>query len=187
MGTPYQSNYQRYQGRFWPGMQTRPGEPWVVDAAPCHVPNGGTLIEPGMGVCYDQSLNAWKLPTSDVEERQVIGVVVSPRSIVPTSGIAVGDSGNSDVAVRYADESIVTVCRLGTVAVIAGGAAEYGSLMRFQRDDRKWDAYTIAGNPSGYQQTHLFIGTVQPFECADFDAVADGDIMELRIGFGRLI
>ena len=174
----YQQNYARYQSALWPGMRARPGEPWIVDQLPFYNASASAYVQPGDPVLYDRTNNAFVLPTSVAQVRQCVGVVVAPRATLPTTGLAVDDDGNSDAGIRYTTGNTITVCVLGTVAVQAGAAAEYGDIMEYQTGDRKWD---VRGNVAAIADVPYV-----PFICVSPAAVADGDIMELRVGVGRI-
>lgn len=179
----YQRNYNRYAPELMPGMRAHTQSPWRTQRGKISVPNNTTAPEPGFGVLYDTTLRQWKLPTTDAEEQQVQGVIVVDENFVQTDGLTVPDDGESPTGVRYRNGDAITVCLCGSVAVIAGGAGEWGSYLQFKRDDQKWDSLVLV--TGAVTNTQLQTKGHNIFWNDSFgSASADGDIIVLSVGFG---
>ena len=167
--------FRRHQQPGWVGGLARPNEPHAYDTGRLNVPASGRKARPGDGVYWNATANRFQVPTTDAQELLVLGIVAyDPGTVQSTLGTA-PTTENSDQFIEYVDDDVIKVAVLGTFYLIAGGAVEYGNILRHQNDDYKWDNDT----PTSYAE--LFR---RPVECVSL-AGADDDIIEGRIGYGR--
>ena len=167
--------FRRHQQPGWVGGLARPDAPYAYDTGQLHVPTSGRKARPGDGVIWDTTQNQYKVPTTDAEEFLVVGIVAYDAGTVQSTLTTAPTTENSDQYIEYDDDAIIKVAVLGTFYVIAGGAVEYGDILRHQMNDYKWDVDI----PTSYAE--LFKRAV---ECVSKSG-ADGDIIEARIGYGR--
>ena len=167
--------FRRHQQPGWVGGLARPDAPYAYDIGQIHVPTSGRKGRPGDGVIWDATENQYKVPTTAAEELLVIGIVAYDAGTVQSTLGTVPTTENSDQFIEYEDNAIIKVGVMGTFWIIAGGACEYGDLMRHQNGDEKWNADT----PSAYGELYK-----RAVECVS-KVGADGGIIEGRIGYGR--
>ena len=164
-----------YPNRGFPGELSRPGEPYAIDFLPAQVPASGRKPRPGDGVYWNATANGAASASSAAQELLVLGIVHYDLSKVQDKLSAVPSGSDSAQYIEYEDGEFMPVIIHGSVYVRAGGACEYGNLMRFQEDDYKWDA----DNPSSYAETFR-----RSIECISLVG-ADEGLIEVRLS-GRV-
>lgn len=193
-----QGTYEVNPDVGFPGAIARPYEPHALDSGLIHVPTGATRRpRPGDAVVYDQTEDAYKLPTSDAESLEVAGILSYRADTVQ----------DASQVTEFADGDEVEVAVLGTWWVRAGSAVEYGDRLAWDRADFKWDpqadpAASAIADLTGTvnlalvnQLKDAVIVSVNaalaslsriPIVCVSRFAGADTDIVMARIGFGRV-
>lgn len=159
MGNVIQSQYTRYQAEGWPGMNARPRVPCKTMLLKTYTANNGRKPRPGDAVMYDSTQNAVKVPTSDAEVRQVVGIVSYDVGTVQQSLDSTPSGANSNQYVEYASGSHALIYTFGVIYGIAAGAAEYGDLMRFNRTSNRWETYTETAVPATAVDADVDIAT----------------------------
>lgn len=170
-----QTTTNTYPSRGLPGELSRPGEAYAIDFLPVQVPTNGRKPRPGDGVYWDAANNAVATAASDGNELLVIGVVHYDLSKVQDSLSSTPSGADTDQFIEYDDGDVAPIIVSGTVFVRAGGACEYGQLMRFQNNDHKWDA----DDPTSYAETFK-----RSIECVSVSG-ADNSLIEVRVS-GRV-
>ena len=151
------------------GDLARPSEPHSLESGLLHVPTGAARNpRPGDAVYYDTTANGFAVPTDAAERLLVVGILHYRRDAVAAGSV-----------ISFADDTEVEIGVFGTFWVEAGAAAEYGQILQWQLDDQKWDPLARVADIASMAQT--------PIVCVSRSAGADGDIIQARIGFGRVI
>lgn len=180
MADVIQRDYQRYQGRGLLGQCARPNVPHAYHTGKIHVPAGGTAPKPGFGVWYDQSENAYRLPTTDAQERQVIGILSYEQGINVRQSSYIG---NTNQVLQYSDDDVVKVAVMGAFFAKAGEAMEYGDLVYFDRtaaelDWKKIDSISEAATPTTGAVASA-TGFANAYSAANAKAVVDAVVAAL--------
>lgn len=137
-----QQVYRQHLQEGWPGMIARPNVAHKYMSLKVYVPTNGRNPRPGDAVVYDSTRKAVRLPTSDAEERQVIGIVSYDIGVVGSTLDSTPSGSNSDAYVEFKDGSFALVATFGVFYGTAGGAASYGDVMAFNRTDNDWEVAT---------------------------------------------
>ena len=87
-----------------------------------HIPGGGTTPKSGDPVVWDETQNAYRLPTSAAESAAVVGLIATRKS---QGALANGDE--------------IDILVMGTMAVRVGEAVNFNDRIQWQTDDQKWD------------------------------------------------
>ena len=123
--------------------------PYAYDTGRLNVPTSGRKARPGDGVYWNATANRFQVPTTDAQELLVLGIVAYDVGTVQSTLGTTPTTENSDQFIQYDDDDVIKVAVLGTFYLIAGGAVEYGNILRHQNDDYKWDNDT----PTSYAET----------------------------------
>ncbi len=164
MADVLQRQYDVRQRRGLLGQCARPNVPNVYHPGKIHVPANGTPPKPGMGVWYDEAQDAYRLPTNDVEQRQVIGMLSYEQGVNTRQS---SYTGNTNQVLQYADGDVVKVAVLGAFFACAGEALKYGDLVYFDRNAAELDwkvvnsltqaaapATPAVGQPNGFANAY---------------------------------
>ena len=173
-----QTTTNTYPGVGLPGEIARPNEPIRIERLPVHVPSSGRKPRPGDAVYWDATANGVAVPTSAATELDTIGIVHFEQNRVQNKLTAVPSGADTDTFIGYEDDEIAPIVVMGTVYVRAGGAVEFGDLLRMQNVDKKWDA----DNTDPPTTAKLYR---RPVECVS-KVGADGGLIEANIGGGRV-
>ena len=155
----------------FPGQIAEPNSPTRVERGTLQVPASATRANPRPGdhLYYNNTQNAWQVPTSAATQLQVGGIL----------GYRADDVAASNDFVQYSDGDEVEVITMGVVWVVAGGASERGDIVVMQTDDWQYDAVTRVTAVTDIQE--------MPTVNYQRGAVASGDIFKVAIGYGRAI
>ena len=181
MATTVQSSYEIYPELGFPGDNARPDEPTSQDSGKIYVPDSGRNPRPGDAVMYDRTRQRFALPTSAGEAARTVGILTYRKDQV----------ANADTITEFSNDDEVQIAVHGTFWVTAGGTVRYGDLLRWQTDDYKWDLHAVP-SVSGAQSAATInalltaIGAY-PIVCVSRFEAADGDVIQARIGYGRVI
>ena len=170
-----QTTTNTYPGVGLPGELSRPNEPYAIDFLPAQVPASGRKPRPGDGVYWNATANGAAAAASAANELVCIGIVHYDLSKVQTTLGTQPSGADTNLKIEYEDGEFMPVIVMGTVYARAGGACEYGQLMRFQNADHKWDA----DDPTTYAETFK-----RSVECVSLSG-ADEDLIEVRVS-GRV-
>ena len=194
----FQINYDIYQQAGWPGQQARPGEPYAYDTGVLHVPAAATRNpRPGDAVYWDETENAYAIPTTAAEVSSVVGLISYDASTLQSSLSAVPSGANSDAFIEYKDGAVVKVAVMGTFYAQAGSAMEYGEMIDWDTADFLWDPRTQAGEIGSGVSTVTALRTAVnslisglarlPIVCVSPEPVAANGVAEVRLGWGRVV
>ena len=165
-----QTSYEINPDRGFPGSLARPTEPHALDSGVMVVPAAATRNpRPGDAVYWDATNNGFAIPTTNAHLLLVCGILSYRKDQV----------ANVDSIVEYVNGEEVEVGVLGTFWVTAGGAVEYYSQLEWQHGDYKWDAKS--------RVTTIATIVSVPIVCVSRFAGADTEIVQARIGYGRVI
>ena len=137
----HQPSYTQYHEKGWAGMVAIPAiQPLLIRGF-----SGSNSIKPGYGLYYDpdESTNGkWKKPSSQAQSLLVHGVVGYEQS---NRESATNQSGE----IEFSQNDPVKIFTEGVVWVVAGGAINYGDLVRFSHATsgdtlNRWIKYEIA-------------------------------------------
>ena len=162
-----QTTTNTYPGVGLPGELASPGEPYRIQLLPVHVPASGRKPRPGDGLYWNATSNGVAAAASAANELIVIGVGHYDLSRVQNRLTAVPSGADTAQYVEYDDGELMPVVLMGSVYVRAGGACEFGDLMRFQDNDFKWDA----DNPTSYAETFKASISCDSLSGADEDLI----------------
>ena len=171
-----QFSYNTYAQRGYIGDLARPDEPHAIDYVPAYVPTSGRNPRPGDMVHWDATNNGAAFALNANASETVFGIVTYYPGQVGGTLAATPSGANSDQFIEYKDGELMPVIVMGTAWLLAGAALEYGNLIR--QHHTNFD-YTTVTKPADF-------GTLiaAPVTVVDV-AVADGDIFQARIGYGR--
>ena len=177
-----QASFTRYAPRGHVGDLARPEEPHAFDIGPCYVASGGRNPRPGDCVLWNETQNAFQVPTSDNERYQTVGVVSFDPGTIPTT------PASGDPYLEWEDGEIIKVLSFGTIWLTAGQAIErYHPVLQHvaSTPDYQWDPVDLSGS----QTTTTLALRVRGISIQNVDpdpVSAAGDIFMARIGYGRL-
>ena len=166
-----QDVYALYQGRGYPGQLARPNAPYAFQQGTAGVVTG-TSLRSGYGVKYDQTNNDFRLPTSDADALEVIGIASYDMGAIQSSLTATPDGENSDQVIEIRDNRPIRVGLEGWFWAIAGGALEFGDILRYDPDDENWRKITTPTAISGLPRLVA--------SCAEF-SVPSGELFQMRL------
>ena len=172
-----QTNYNTYSQKGYIGDLSRPDEPHAIDLVPAQVPASGRNPRPGDPVYWDATNNGAAVPTTANQAEQVFGIVTYYPGQVGGTLSTRPTGANSDQFIEYTDGVLMPVIVMGTAWLLAGAALEYGNLIRQNFTDFDYETVT---KPVDFNTI-----IAAPITVVNL-AVADGDIFEARIGFGRI-
>ena len=189
------------------GDVARPNEPHATDSGTLHVPSSATRKpRPGDALYYSTSEDEWAVPTNAAQSALVAGILHYRKDLVQ----------NMAGVLEFDDEAEIEIGVFGTFWVVAGSAIAHGDLIAQDRSDHQWDtvggisadAVEIPASGAGALPSTWNSGTATtvvntviaslkdqitsglhrvPIVCVSRDgAAAAGDIIEARIGFGRV-
>ena len=165
-----QTNLQSRQQELFIGFPSRPFADCFIRSAKLYVPTNGTAPKPGDAVVWNNAQKAFTLPTSGTQSAALDGIIVLSQQI---TGVSYEDGQQIDVLLR------------GTIAVKAGNAVGYGNLVRWQTNDQKWDAASLAisgSNIAGViSSTNSALNVEKNVRCISYDGAVDNGIFELAI------
>ena len=152
------------------GDIARPNEPFALDSGILGVPAGATIGEPtpGMGVFWDTGTNTFQVAETAANRLLICGILHYRKD----------DVQDADDEVVFANGDFVQVCVMGTIWVTAGAAAEYDQILEFQADG-KWDGLSRVTTVANFKG--------KPVVSASRFTAADTNIIEARIGYGRVL
>ena len=197
---PVQVDYGRYPEKGYLGDVARPAEPFAFDLGLAHVPTSGRKPRPGDAVYYDTTANGFAVPTTAAQRTAVIGIVSYDPGVVSSTLASAPTDANSDQFVEFYDDDPIKICVFGTVWVRAGSAMEYGQVVQqdtYSTPDYKWDPYTpdlsVPNTFADLAAARAAVFAVvensrsRVFECVNPTPVADSDLVQVRIGYGRIV
>ena len=174
----FQNQYDVNPQIGYVGAIARDKEPYAIDLLPVQVPSGGRNPRPGDAVYWDSTNNGAAVPTTAALSEQVFGIVTYYEGVVAGSLSSTPSGANSPQFIEYADGQNMPVVVMGTVWTLAGGAIEYSNLVRWNITNFDFEALTT---PASFADMLW-----RPIECVSI-VVADTNIFESRIGFGRAL
>lgn len=152
------------------GDIARPSEPHSLDSGLISVPSAATRNpRPGDAVYYDTTANAFAIPTTAAHSLLVCGILSYRADTV----------ANAASILEYGDGDEVEIGVFGTFWVPAGSAVEYGQMISWDRTDFQWDADA--------RVTAIASILPNPIVCVSRKAGAADDMVQARIGYGRVI
>ena len=152
------------------GDISRPNEPFAMDSGYLHVPTSATRNpRPGDAVYWNETNVQFAVPTSAAQQLLVTGILHYRKDDV---------AGDAD-QVEFEDGDFVEVCIMGTLWVRAGNAVHYQRVIEWQTGDYKWNQQAPPTAVAGLYRN--------PIVSASRFVAADTDIIEARIGYGRVL
>ena len=141
-----QTTYARHQRPGFYGDVSRPIPPCIFDVGLTSV-----AVKPGYGVLYDATADKWRIPTTDAERLDVMGIASFDSAV----------KANADGVIEYPAEAIIKVGVMGHFYAKAGEALEYGDLAVFDHgNDKGWIKYTRTIADFAATQPEDMTGTV---------------------------
>ena len=123
-----QTEYSRHQKAGFHGDVSRPVPPVVYDTGQVSV-----AVKPGWAVLYDASADKWRIPTTDAERLDVVGIVSFDSGV----------RANSNGVIEFEADDVIKIGVTGHFWAKAGEALEYGDLVVFDHGaDKDWIKYT---------------------------------------------
>ena len=174
---PIQTQFEINPQVGYVGALARDTEPFAIDQLVAQVPASGRNPRPGDAVYWDSTNDGAAVPTSANLNETVFGIVTYFPGVVANVLSSTPSGANSASFIEYEDGASMPVIVMGTVWLLAGGALEYGNILRWNTSNFDWE--TVA-KPTAF--TDLI---AKPVECVDL-AVADTEIFKARIGYGRI-
>ena len=150
------------------GNIAEPNAPTLIDSGVIHVPTSARKPRPGDPLLYDNTENAWKIPTSDAEFRAVTAILTYRQDRVATERM-----------VEFADGAEIEFCLVGSIWLLAGEAIERSSLITWDRATFRWDALA---RPTAVNQM-----LSSPIYNGNRGTASNGSIIKGRIGLGRVL
>ena len=150
------------------GDIARPNEPFALDSGILSHGTTAALSVPGAGVFWDTSTNTFQVPETAANRLIICGILHYRKD----------DVQDADDEVVFADGDFVQVCIMGTIWVTAGAAVEYSQILEFQADGR-WDGLSRVSAVASVKGL--------PIVSASRFTAADTNIIEARIGYGRVL
>ena len=167
--TPVQSSFNRRQPRGFPGQISRMKAPKVVEIGKLNIPSSTTYkLRPGDAVVWNSTNDAYQPVGSDAARLNIVGIVNW-----------VG--GSIGTPIEYSDDDIIEVVEMGYVYVDAGAALERPALVGWEQEssDTQFRRWVTQATPTDFTTTPIV-----PVEVMSPSSAA-GDLIEVRIGYGR--
>ena len=152
------------------GQCSRPGSPKATEAGVLSVPAAATRIpRPGDALFWHATSDAWRIPTSAAQSLLVTALLTYRVDTVQ----------GADSILQFVDGAEIEVATMGFYFVQAGTAIEPQSNVHWDRSDYKYNTFA--------RQTAVADLLPVPFTYHGRTAAADEDIIEISLGFGRII
>ena len=167
-----QNSYEINPPVGYVGDNARPSEPFAIDTGLINIPSGAAVQapRPGMAVYWNATANAYEVPETTANRLLVCGILHYRRDRVQ----------NASDQIVFSDGAFVEVCIMGTIWVEAHDAIEYNQVLSFRiATPFRWSG--------GSRVSALADAAQLPVVSATRGTVAAGDIIEARVGYGRVI
>ena len=189
MTNSIQQTYSIYPEIGYVGTLAQPTSPHATASGLIHVPSSGDAPRPGDALYYNRSENQFALPLSGSSA----AAVASRNAVCGILGYRMDTVATEDDIVEYSDNDEIQFFVMGAVWIRAGTAMEYGDLLEWQTDDRRWDVVNrtpVAGANIAAVITSVNAALNElgryPIVCVSRDPVAAGGLAMAQIRYGRV-